>query len=296
MYRRITAFFTAIIIAAALTPAPAAATAEQDLQGRTVILDAGHGRGNVNGWAGYLEHIAMFSLAQYIKPLLEARGATVLMTRPSQYDVPLPVRTAKINLWALQELRASLDSDFDEIDRLMGIIRSIIDDHGTFAPVYLNFPFDTTYKRAIHPDLQKIFEYQDHPLIRENFLVISLHSNATGRPVNTSVNGADAFYISNSDPNNQNYFADYSNEHRSVEFGRRLLANIDRLGIRSRGTHYQRYHMIREHNLPAVLVENGFHTNQQDRSKLSSGAFLRRLALVYADTISDYFNTYEEPE
>lgn len=311
MLRKFAAFLTAVIIAAAWIPAPAAvaaAAAEQDLAGRVIILDAGHGRGNSPGWAGYVEHEAMFKLAQNIKALLEERGATVLMTRASARDVPLPVRTAKINNWALREVRAAMrtaqregtapdgiQKDIDEITRLLRIVQQIIDDPDKYAPIYLNSPFDTAYKRKIHPDLQKIFTYQDHPLIRENFLVISLHSNATGRPVNTSVNGANAFYISNSDPKNKNYFVNYANEHRSSTFGRRLLRNIAPLGIRNRGVQENRYHMIREHNLPAVLVENGFHTNAQDRAKLSSDTFLQRLAAVYADTISDYFYTYREP-
>jgi len=46
---------------------------------------------------------------------------------------------------------------------------------------------------------------------------------------------------------------------------------------------------MREHNVPAVLVENGFHTNAQDRAKLSDDAFLGRLAKAYTDTIVDYF-------
>jgi N-acetylmuramoyl-L-alanine amidase len=308
MLRKITLLMLAAVFAAAWTPAPVSAVIEQDLAGRVIILDAGHGSGNFNGWAGYIEHIAMFDLANRIKPLLEERGAVVHMARGSSRDVPLPVRSSRINRWALRELRTSLreelahsddpmaiQKEIDELTRLLRILESIITDPDKYAPVYQNTPFDMTYKQTIHPDWKKIFEAQDHPLIRENFLVISLHSNATGRPVNTSQNGANAFYASNSDPKNKNYYISYSNEHRSADFGRRLLNGIETLGIRNRGTQPNRYHMIREHNLPAVLVENGFHTNAQDRAKLSCGVFMEKLALVYADTISEYFRTYQEP-
>ena len=117
------------------------------------------------------------------------------------------------------------------------------------APIYLNAPFDYAYKRAIHPDWQKIFEYQDDPDIRSRFLVISLHSNATTKPINTSLNGADAFYISNKGVKNANYYTGYTNEEHSFYFGNLLLDRIGTLGIQKRKVSEQVYLMIREHSL-----------------------------------------------
>jgi N-acetylmuramoyl-L-alanine amidase len=288
--RKVTAYLAAIAFILAWLPVPSATAARQDLQGKIVILDAGHGLGSNNVYAGYDEQATMLKLAQHIKPLLEARGATVQLTRPTQRFVELPVRSAKINQWALQVLRRS-----DETDRLLGVLQSIIDDPDTFAPIYLNAPYDWTFQRKIHPDLQRIFELENDPVIRERFLVISLHSNATPNPIDPSVHGADVFHISNNFKENMNYYTNYSNEHRSNYFGRQLLNRISKLGIRSRGTGVNNYHIIREHNLPAVLVENGFHTNPQDRAKLLCDDFLKKLASAYADAITDYFNTYQEP-
>ena len=47
--------------------------------------------------------------------------------------------------------------------------------------------------------------------------------------------------------------------------------------------------MIREQNIPAVLVENGHHTSPFDRAILMSDFFLERIAIAYLDAITAYF-------
>ena len=292
--------------AARWNPYSPAVAANQELRGRVVILDAGHGAETTNRYADYDEQATMLALARKIRPLLEARGATVHMTRPAESDVPLPVRTATINKWALEavsdarhrelserraagENTSAIQRDILEIDRLLKVARSVIDDHETNAPVYLNVPYDDTYAREIHPDWRKIFEYEDDPEIRERFLVISLHSNATPRPIDTSRRGADAFYISNDLERNASYYTNYSYEEQSAWFAELILDRIDAVGIEKQRARGFFYHILREHNVPCVLVENGFHTNDGDRAKLLDDAFLDRLARVYADAVAVYF-------
>ena len=290
----------------------------QGLEGRVIILDPGHGAGNTNTFEGYDEQVRMLALANKIKPLLEERGATVLMTRPSETDVILPVRTALINKWALETIREvrqeelteleelfeagaisseqglhRLRRDVRELDRLIGIMQRIIDNPDSYAGVYFNFPFDTTHTRQIHSDLRRVFELKTDPVIRDNFLMISLHSNATPRPINTRINGADSFFISNNLRNNTNYFANYANVQRSSYFANLIITNIDPLGIRRNRASARNLFMIREINMPSVLVENGFHTNPIDRARLQDDDFLSRLAVVYADTITAYFANLE---
>ena len=264
------------------------------LNGRIIVLDAGHGHGNSPGFAGYVEHVAMLQLSHNIRPLLEARGATVILTRPTASDVPLPVRAATINLISLEVLRDARRQhnpgyDVQEIDRLMNIMEKIIGDYATYAPIYFNFPFDTYHTRSIHPDLQRIFELQTDPAVRDRFLVISLHSNATPRPINTSIHGADAYIMTSLMARDRNYFAYYANEARSRYFSNILLDNIHELGIARRGVWGGNWFMIREHNLPGALVENGFHTNDHDRELLSCNEFLQRLAVAYENAIVGYF-------
>jgi len=266
----------------------------RNLQGRTVILDAGHGLGNTNIYEGYDEQVAMLKLALMIKPRLEALGAEVLLTRADEEYVSHGARCARINKWALEALMAEGAGDAAELRRLIKIMEDVIEYPSENASVYFNTPFDNTYTRTIHPDLQRIFEYQGDPLIRDRFLFFSLHSNATGRPINTSANGVEVYFISNETQGNSNYFTGYSNPERSYFLGNALLEGIIRLDMTNRGVKNYNFFMLREHNLPATLAENGFHTNPEDRAKLQDDEFLSALADTYTERVLLYFDLYDE--
>jgi len=268
------------------------------LSGRVIILDPGHGIGSTNVFRGYDEQVAMLDLALRIKPLLEAQGATVLLTRATDANVLLPARCAMINIWALEAVRYSrlrtasspedIADEIEEIDNLIEVMQSIIDDPRTNGRIYMNTPFDP--QRSIHPILRRVLELQNDPEIADRFLMISLHSNATARPINTSINGAKTFFISTDHENTQNYFTGFSHSDLSREFGTILLNHIETVGFRNLGARMGNYFVIREHNIPAVLAENGFHTNDGDRAMLQSDAYLQRLAQAYLDAIVEYFS------
>ena len=265
------------------------------LTGRTIILDAGHGLGSDNVFMGYSEQATMLRLAHMIRPLLTEQGATVFMTRDTQTNVALPVRAARINLFALETLcQSSPYYETTEIDRLMGIMQKIIADYEAYAPTYFNFPFDWSFQRPIHPDLQRIFELQANPIIRDNFLMISLHTNATRLPINPNIDGADIYRMTNDLDRSENYFANYAGVNRTYLFADMLLYGIHDIGINRNEIKPGNWFVIREHNLPGVLVENGFHTSHRDRALLSSDQFLQRLALVYRDAILQYFEAITE--
>jgi len=289
MFGKIIKIIIILVILTMWIPLATVATGEQNLQGKVVILDPGHGEENTNSYEGYDEQVTMFALAQKIKPILESRGATVYMTRSSYSEVILPVRSAMINKWALLAARDSGEADPAEADRLITAMQSVIDDPETNAPVYFNYPFDYTYTRTINPDLEEIFDFEAGPSVQDHLLVVSLHSNATGKPINTAEQGAYAYYISNNLEKNMTYYSNYSAEKANAYFAEQILDNIDAIGINKREAKDYYFHILRENNVPCVLVENGFHTNDHDRALLSDDAFLDRLALVYADTIFDYF-------
>ena len=306
------AFLISQIQLALASPVPEEIITFEGSDERIVVLDPGHGYGNTNVFQGYDEQVRMLALAHKIRPLLEAEGITVLMTRDTEENVLLPVRAAKINLWALefiQEMKRGelefaeeeyeaqiLQYQIHELDRLIGILHKIIDDPETYAGVYFNFPFDNTHSRQIHPELQRIFEFQDNQRLREQFLMISLHSNAPPNPIDTSINGADAFFVSNN-LRIRSYFANYTSVNQSAYFAERIIENIDTIGIRRGRAFGTNFLILRETNVPAVLVENGYHTNPEDREKLLCDIFLADLAVVYRDTILAYFdNISEAPE
>ncbi|MEG1999838.1 MAG: N-acetylmuramoyl-L-alanine amidase [Evtepia sp.] len=275
-----------------------------DLSGRTIILDAGHGVSSTNFYKGYSEEAAMLKLVLKVKPLLEAKGATVVLTRADKSDTSMGKRVAITNDQALRILRtakqtelnagtsaertAVLNADIKELDRLIPLMQSAITSDKQ-AAIYFNFsPYSS--QRTIHPDLKKIFNYETDPLIANNVLFISFHTNATGAPIQNSANGAEAYYISNSLKDNKKYFSNYTSEARSRDFCNILLGNIAKVGIKKRSSRANNLMVVRETNVPAVLVENGFHTNDSDRAKLLDDASMNRLAQAYSTSISTYFS------
>jgi len=264
------------------------------LFGRTVILDAGHGYERDNTFEGYSEQERMLVLAKLLRPMLEAQGARVLMVREDKHEIHLTVRAAMINLWSLEELYRLAEHctyEQEEIAGLKSIMGRVIYDYEYYAPKYFNFPFDRTHSRVIHPYLYRIFELQAADAIRDNFLMLSLHSNATPRPINTETHGADAYIMMNHHRNIQNYFANYASVDRMYAFSDFLLNGIHRLGIERRDVKAGNFFIIREHNLPGVLVENGFHTNAHDRALLQCDEFLYDLAWVYLGAIMRHFSS-----
>ena len=273
------------------------------LSGRVIVLDPGHGIGARGGGAygGYVEHVRMLFLGHLIRYELESRGATVHMTRTTAEDVYITLRPAMTNRWSLEALRQSrverlshedisesemfrLNAEISELDYLKGIIDMIFRSPESAAHTFMNYPFDYDHRTPIHPSWRRIFEFQDDPLIRYNWLFISLHSNSPPWPFNPAINGADVFYMPNSF-----YFGYYANQDIERMFGDMLLDSIASLGIRRNRVRDSHFMVIRETNIPAVLVENGYHTNERDRALLSNDDFMQRLAIAYADTIEAYF-------
>jgi N-acetylmuramoyl-L-alanine amidase len=264
------------------------------LAGKIIILDPGHGTIGSPGAAGYNEAVAMLDFARRMKPILEEQGATVVLTRNSETNILLSVRCAQINILAMETVRDTLTDEnaIAEINRLIPVMQSIINNPGTNGNYYMNVdPFNAS--RRIHPDLQRIFEITNVPVIRDNFLVISLHSNAVGPGGSTSIRGAEVYYI---DPsarvNTRTYYPGFSFTAQSRTFGDILLNHINNAGIprRANGLRAENYAIIREINVPAVLAENGFHTNPADRELLMNPSFMYHLAHAYRNAILEYFN------
>jgi N-acetylmuramoyl-L-alanine amidase len=302
MFRKVIVFLIVIILLSSFK-IPALASSSGILSGKVIILDAGHGAETTNFFRGYDEQVAMLSLANRIKPLLEAHGATVHLTRSTPANVLLSARAAMANIWSLNALKTSMKKntadinniygELYEIDRLISVMTKIIQNPQEYESVYFNTPFSTS--ESIHPDLERIFELQSDPFIADNFLFISLHSNATAIPIDVAANGADVFHMSNDNPRMMDYYINYSHVEQSAAFGEILLDHIHDTGINRQKVSSANFFVIREHNLPAVLVENGHHTNAADRAKLMNDEFLDILALAYLDAIIAFYYDINAP-
>ncbi|MDJ0652194.1 MAG: N-acetylmuramoyl-L-alanine amidase [Simkaniaceae bacterium] len=62
-------------------------------------------------------------------------------------------------------------------------------------------------------------------------------------------------------------------------------------GAKNRGIKTGNFHVIRETNMPAILVEGGFMTNSQEHSNLSDQKYVEKMALSIANAIEKYLKT-----
>ncbi|KKO51889.1 N-acetylmuramoyl-L-alanine amidase family protein [Paenibacillus sp. DMB20] len=64
---------------------------------------------------------------------------------------------------------------------------------------------------------------------------------------------------------------------------------VQATGLKDRGVRYGNFHVIRETNMPAILLEVGFLSNQNDESKLFDAAVQDRVAQSVIDGLKEYF-------
>ena len=277
------------------------------LHGRIVFVDPGHGTGCGGASEGYIEATYNLLYAELLRDKLETLGATVVMTRETAANVENYHRMANVHIYTLQLLKneyaaiieviddeaekAKLRADIAEMTRLQGVMQTVLDDI-SLADTYFNSPYDYSYQTQIHSDLQKIFEYEEHPLVRRNMLYISIHSNGPANPSNTSVNGTVAYYLDNEWHCIQNYYTEYHNVDYAERMARLLADKVSEAGeFNNRGIAVNDFFMLREHNLPAALIEMAYHSNPSDRAKLKDPYYQNRITTAMALSAVEYFES-----
>ena len=67
---------------------------------------------------------------------------------------------------------------------------------------------------------------------------------------------------------------------------------ISHTQAQSRGVKHGNLAVIRETMMPAVLIEGGFLTNEEEVHKIKSAEYLKKLALGIAQGIRDYLKNH----
>ena len=106
---------------------------------------------------------------------------------------------------------------------------------------------------------------------------VSVHANSAG---STSANGAETYYDSSKNEN--------ATESK-VLAGDIQKAIVEQVGMNDRGVKDSSFYVIRENDMPSVLVELGFLTNVEDREKLTSQEYLERYAGAIVDGLKEYY-------
>ncbi len=111
-------------------------------------------------------------------------------------------------------------------------------------------------------------------------LFVSIHFNASK---STEAQGIEIFY--------------YNSDEMWRSRASQRLANcilyrvIDQTDGTSRGVKHGNFHVIRETDMPAVLIEGGFITNQAERNRLKDRSYLDRIAVGIAQGVDKYLGT-----
>ena len=295
------------------------------LAGKTIVLDAGHGynpsRGVYYGgsydWSKqsqvaypggklYIEANRVLDFALETKRYLEASGATVILTRDGKNMVGSYVRTSVLNKLALEHLLAQTANPTSgliaDIADLTGILNAIIgeyvpatDDNGTAAATYHYTPYPSASnklpQREVHPRMGKIFDYERDV---SDLIFISIHTNATATSP-TASNGVVTYYMNNSFYTNnkysKTYYANYR-ENDNARLANLLLKNVStQTGLRNTGRNaVNDFFMIREVNVPAALVEVGYHSNWNDYNILAGESCPAQVAYGILLAVQEYFN------
>ncbi|WP_227394325.1 N-acetylmuramoyl-L-alanine amidase [Jeotgalibacillus aurantiacus] len=109
-------------------------------------------------------------------------------------------------------------------------------------------------------------------------IFVSIHANAIG---NSTVSGAETFYDVQYNDNA------VESSYLAREVQREI---VTRAGMRDRGIKSEAFYVLRNQNIPAILVELGFMTNPSDLAKLTSSAYMEIYATAIYDGIVDYYN------
>lgn len=274
------------------------------LDDRIILLDAGHGAG-YNTWEDYCEGDTMLILAKKLVPLLEDAGATVYEIRPDEENIDLQVRSALINKISLEFLLeakntakntatddelAILEAEILEITSLIENMQEIIDDP-SISSLYLNSPYSKY--NEITDELLAIFDYQTDIEISSRFLMLSMHTNASS---STSSNGALMLFEPFDEDDKYIYYDNYAHVEQETFFAEAMLSQLELLGFANAGYRASNLHMIRENNVPSILVEAGFHTNDYDRALITGDENLDNLAMAYYNAIVEYYTSEIVPE
>jgi N-acetylmuramoyl-L-alanine amidase len=103
-----------------------------------------------------------------------------------------------------------------------------------------------------------------------NAIFISIHYNYTWKQ---HVSGIETFY------HNQNSHKLAKDVHRGM---------MSRVKVVDRGVKYARYYVIRNTQMPAILVEGGFVSNSNERSRMKTAWFRDAIARGIADGVQRF--------
>lgn len=111
-------------------------------------------------------------------------------------------------------------------------------------------------------------------------IFVSLHGNAFGTTWN-SANGWEVYV--------------YKKGGIGEEIAKSIeKSSIPKIGLKNRGVKEQNLYVLRNTDMPAVLIEHGFYTNQQELAIMKTSEFRQKCAEADAEGIINFFKPYQK--
>src|SRR4051794_2149356 len=128
-------------------------------------------------------------------------------------------------------------------------------------------------------------------------LFVSIHFNSEGKG-GESVKGVEVYCMTpahTSSTNARGEGADSSSYAGNKFDGKNILlayqvhkSLVTRLGLEDRGVRRARYAVLRDAEMPAILIESGYLSNHSESQRIFDPSFRRQLARAIVDGIQDY--------
>lgn len=143
---------------------------------------------------------------------------------------------------------------------------------------YLDKQGYTTVMTRMKDDFIGLDERADFANNQKSALFVSLHFNSAP---SKEADGIEVYYYRSTDNKERT--------ERSQQLAKAVLDQVlAQTQAKSRGTKHGNFAVIRQTNMPAVLVEGGFLTNDEEMQKIKDPAYLKKLAWGVALGINDY--------
>jgi N-acetylmuramoyl-L-alanine amidase len=224
-----------------------------------VVLDAGHGGSDPGtiGKTGMREKFINLDMAYRLKKILEDSGVEVVMTRSSDVFIPLERRVEIANK-SKADIFISIHANANRVRSLNG-----------FEVYYINSTFSLDSQRALE-------SAKENPLDLENCSLLN-------RTLTLKAILWDMIYT--------------SNRAEAVTLAKAICRQMSHdLDVRVIGTKSANFYVLKGTNIPSILLEIGFLSNQKEETRLSNSYYRQQLAEALAKGIQSYARDYRFTE
>ncbi len=267
-------------VAALSTPSPlpsAPRPAGNDLSGRLrIVLDPGHG-GDIltgaRGANGSYEKDVNLDIAKKLQELLEARGMEVILLREDDRAFYLPTLARASYRTSGEKFNTLQKADLEERVRIANRTRPdlFVSIHANWAASAEAEGFEVYYPRPTD---------QPAPPTRKG--------KSRRAAFDWSVYGAETSRILDRMALGTREEARWKDSRALAEAVRGALHGA--IPAPDRGARMADFKVIRESEVPAILVETGFLSNPEEEKSLNAASYQRRVAEALADGIDRYLS------